>query len=211
MAKDAYPFLTCLLILAAILGVVGWWKSAAGCFVLACFVGYFFRDPERRIPDDTDWVVSPADGRIVKIEPSHEPGLGSYRRISIFLSIFDVHINRAPFDGRITEVRYQKGKFLAAFNHRASDENERNSLVIRWRDQTLRVTQIAGLIARRIVCWKKVGETIGRGERFGLIRFGSRVDLDLPEGFEVSVRVGDRVRGGHSVVGRWRGADPDGS
>jgi len=136
------------------------------------------------------------------IQPIDEGEAARFQRVSIFLSVFNVHINRIPSDGWITDIRYTQGKFLAAFNHLASEQNERNCLWLKQDDRCYRITQIAGLIARRIVCWKKPGEQVRKGDRFGLIRFGSRVDLDLPMDVEILVKVGDKVRGGMTVVGR---------
>lgn len=202
MAKDGYPFFGSIVVLAVLAAMLQWIFAAAVFLILALFVAFFFRDPHRVIPADASLVVSPADGKVVRIQKASYDGLGPCHRISIFLSVFNVHINRIPIDGRITDIQYRRGKFIGAFNHRASDENEQNSLWIRHENRTFRVTQIAGLIARRIVCWKKPEDPASRGERFGLIRFGSRVDLDLPEDVELLVKVGDHVKGGGTAVGR---------
>ncbi len=196
MVKDAIYFLVPL---AAAAGIAFWleWMVAAGVLVgLAAFVAFFFRDPHRRIPAGAGIIVSPADGRVVRIQKE-----GEATRVSIFLSIFDVHVNRSPIEGAITEIRYRKGKYRAAFNDLASVENEQNRLIIQGEGIRIECSQIAGLVARRIVCWKKAGDSVGRGEKFGLIRFGSRADLLLPEGVELQVQVGDRVSGGSSQIG----------
>ena len=163
---------------------------------LAAFVAFFFRNPKRHIPPDPRVIVSPADGRVVKVER-----VGNVTKLSIFLSIFDVHVNRSPIAGRIEAIDYKRGKFKAAWNHAASVENERNVIMVAQGDLKLVFTQIAGLIARRIVCWKKVGDTVTKGELIGLIRFGSRVDVLFPAGAEATVQPGMRVRGGSSGIG----------
>ncbi len=175
----------------------------AGIFgILLLFVTYFFRDPEREIPADANAVVSPADGKVVEIVTEKDPILGkSFKRISIFLSVFNVHIQRMPISGKIEKVQYNQGKFLAAFNHKASLDNEQNTLLISSGKTHVLVKQIAGLIARRLVCWVQGGDELERGQRFGLIRFGSRVDLFLPENSRISVSIGDHVQGGSSIIG----------
>ena len=197
MVKDAFFFLIPLLAGAVVAFWVGWNEVGAGLLILLAFVASFFRDPERSITQDTAIIVSPADGRVVRIEKQ-----GAATRISIFLSIFDVHVNRAPIGGTVTDVEYRKGRFRAAFNHLASVENEQNTLTIRDNGVEIACSQIAGVVARRIVCWKKPGDTVRKGERIGLIRFGSRVDLRLPEGAAPTVRVGDKVQGGSSEIAR---------
>ena len=198
MAKDAFPFLIPLLILTGLFGAYG--SKAAGIvfLILSLFIAFFFRDPERKIPDDPSVVVSPADGKVVEILQLAD----GTTRISIFLSIFNVHINRAPVDGIIESTQYSPGKFKPAFDFSASAENEQNVLVIDHGSYKIRVSQIAGILARRIVCWKKAGESVQKGERFGLIKFGSRVDLTLPVNVIPSVKMGDRVKGGSTVMGR---------
>jgi phosphatidylserine decarboxylase len=174
---------------------------------LVAGVLFFFRDPERQVPDDPDLVVSPADGKIVGIVPvqgessSDAPGL----RLSIFLSLFDVHVNRAPVAGRVTGVRYHSGAFLPAFRDKASLRNEQNRIDLEDGNRRLSMVQIAGLVARRIVCRAAVGDWLERGQRVGLIKFGSRVDLYIPETIELRVHMGDRVRGGSTVIGRLVG------
>ena len=197
MAKDAFYFLIPIIAAAVSAFALGWAEAGFAVAGLGLFVAWFFRDPYRQIPADPGLIVSPADGRIVRIERE-----GENTRISIFLSIFNVHINRAPIAGRIEAVRYQKGRFLAAFNDLASAENEQNTLTIQGEHIRVECSQIAGLVARRIVCRVRPGDRIERGDRFGLIRFGSRADLVLPPSVEVNVRIGDRIRGGSSIIGR---------
>lgn len=187
-----------------------WFASmpcVAGIFgTLLAFVTWFFRDPERSIPTDVNVVVSPADGKIVEIVTEKDPILGkTFKRISIFLSVFNVHINRSPIGGRVEKIQYNPGKFLAAFNHKASLDNEQNTLLINNGKVQVLVKQIAGLIARRLVCWVRVDEELQLGQRFGLIRFGSRVDIFLPENTDIRVKLGDRVQGGNSVIGFLNG------
>ncbi len=179
----------------------GW--TGAAFLVLAGFCGFFFRDPERRPPEDPAALVAPADGRVTEVGSAGE-GNPETRRVSIFLSVFDVHINRSPTAGRVEAVRYREGEFRAAFRGDAAARNERNELELRTARGTMRIHQIAGVLARRIVCRARPGHRLAAGERFGLIRFGSRTDVLLPPGVEVLVRAGDRVRGGETVIARFR-------
>jgi phosphatidylserine decarboxylase len=167
-------------------------------------MAYFFRDPERIAPADDSIVLSPADGRVTRVEKAEAGNPQSPTVISIFLSPFDVHINRSPIAGEVVNVTYTKGRFLIATNEEASVVNEQNSLTIRGEEMTVVCKQIAGVLARRIVCWKNVGDRVGIGERFGLIKFSSRTDLIVPPEVDVLLKVGERVRGGLSVVGRLR-------
>jgi phosphatidylserine decarboxylase len=197
IVKDAFMFLVPLLASAAASLWLGLTPAGVFLILLSAFVAFFFRNPKREIPVDPRIIVSPADGRVVKIDR-----VGNITKLSIFLSVLDVHVNRSPIAGRIEAIDYRRGKFQAAFNHAASVENERNIIMISQGDIKLVFTQIAGLIARRIVCWKKVGDLVEKGELVGLIRFGSRVDVLFPAGTEVTVEKGARVRGGSSVIGR---------
>ncbi len=165
-------------------------------------MAYFFRDPNRTVPTDETLVVSPADGRVTRIEKLSPTEAGAPTVVSIFLSPFDVHVNRSPIAGRVIDSAYTKGRFMIATKDEASLVNEQNALTIEGEKITVVCKQIAGVLARRIVCWKKPGDMLQRGERFGLIKFSSRTDLVLPPQVEVSVAVGDRVRGGLSVIGR---------
>jgi len=202
IAREAIPFIIPLLAASVLWLLLQLWALSVLFFLLGAFVLFFFRDPRRSIPAEDNLLVSPADGRVVRITAYQDPQLGARRKISIFLSIFNVHINRFPFSGMVQHTQYFPGRFLAAFRHQASEENERNTLEIHNQQMIVRVTQIAGLIARRIVCWKKSGDRAIRGERFGLIRFGSRVDLDLPGDLEILVKVGDHIHGGSDVVAK---------
>jgi len=165
-------------------------------FILALFCLYFFRDPDRTVPAGP-YAVSPADGKIVVVKP--EDG-GT--RISIFLNVFDVHVNRSPIPGRITAVKYQQGKFLVASKEEASTDNEMNTVTVEGDGSKIVFKQIAGLIARRIVFWKKPGDNVGRGERVGLIKFGSRMDVWLGPEWEITVKTGERVSAGASILAK---------
>jgi phosphatidylserine decarboxylase len=177
---------------------------AGGVLVfLALFTFYFFRNPNRKIPMEPGVVVSPADGRVVVVKDEANAGRPG-KRISIFLAIWNVHVNRSPAAGTITKLEYKPGKFLAAWAEKASLENEQNVFTLSSEYGEMEFKQIAGWVARRVVSWKRSGEMVGRGELVGLVRFGSRVDLWLPEGVEVVVKVGENVKGGSSVVARMR-------
>ena len=201
IAPEGLPFIAAAIVIAAV-GAYFSWRAFAVLLVLAVFVTAFFRDPSREIPQGKGLVVSPADGKVVLIVPTpagHAAGEGA-TQISIFLSVFDVHINRAPIAGTITDVVYTKGEFLPAFDDKASLRNEQNRAFIDGPEGRVGFTQIAGLIARRIVFRKKAGDVVARGEHVGLIRFGSRTDVFLPKGATLNVKVGDRVSGGSSVI-----------
>lgn len=196
IVRDAFRFLIPLLAAGAAAFWLQWIYAGVFLLLLGAFVAFFFRNPKRSIPPDPDVIVSPADGKVVQIER-----VGGVTRLSIFLSIFDVHVNRSPIGGRIEAIEYRRGKFKAAFNHAASVENERNTIMVNDGRIKLVFTQIAGLIARRIVCWKAEGDLVRKGELVGLIRFGSRVDVLFPPGTEVTCAVGDAVRGGATAIG----------
>jgi len=168
---------------------------------LGLFVFYFFRNPNRKIPMEPGVVVSPADGRVVVVKDEENAGRPG-KRISIFLAIWNVHVNRSPAAGTIKKLEYKPGKFLAAWAENASLENEQNVFTLASEYGEMEFKQIAGWVARRVVSWKKTGDSVGRGELVGLVRFGSRVDLWLPEGAEIAVKVGNTVHGGSSVVAR---------
>jgi phosphatidylserine decarboxylase len=200
----AVPLSLGLLALAVSRMGAGEFLAGAGWVLLlgAGFCAFFFRDPERHSPRDASVVLAPADGRVTEVGPAGEGAPGT-QRVSIFLSIFDVHINRAPSAGEVLAVRYRQGAFKAAFRSEAAAENERNELEMTTERGVIRIRQIAGVVARRIVCRVIAGDRLSAGERFGLIRFGSRTDLLLPASVVVAVRPGDRVRGAVSVIGRW--------
>jgi len=202
MVRDSYRFAIPPILIGVACFVFGW-KWPAGILVfLGLFIFYFFRDPERVVPTDPGLVVSPADGHVVEIvDEEFESRMG--HRVSIFLSIWDVHVQRAPVGGRIAKVAYHPGKFYGAYRAAASRENEQNMIYIDTPKGTLVFKQIAGAIARRVICWKQPGEEVAIGERVGMIRFGSRVDLWLPMEAEVTVRRGQFAKGGETVVAKW--------
>lgn len=187
------------LVVSVALTAFGLWYVGLLFFLVALFMAYFFRDPKRVPPNDPDVVVSPADGRVTRIESAAIPGP---TLISIFLSPLDVHINRSPIPGKIVDVVYSQGKFLMATNEEASLVNEQNVLTIQGEKITVVCKQIAGILARRIICWKHKGDQLRLGERFGMIKFSSRTDVLLPANVKVTVSEGDRVRGGITVIGR---------
>jgi len=198
IVKEGIPYIVVPLLLAAAAAVLGFWWVAGFLLLLMLFMAFFFRDPKRVPPSDPDVVVSPADGKVTRISPA---GADS-TVVSIFLSPLDVHINRSPIPGKIVDVLYSPGKFLMATNEKASLVNEQNALTIQGEKITVVCKQIAGILARRIVCWKAEGDSLGLGERFGMIKFSSRTDLLLPANVRVTVKEGDRVRGGTTVIGR---------
>lgn len=201
MAREGYPYVIVPILLALVAALLGYWPVSIPFIILAAFMAFFFRDPQRPAPAEANVIVSPADGRVTRIEKlSSEEG--SPTVVSIFLSPFDVHINRSPIAGTITNVTYAKGKFLMATREEASLVNEQNALTIKGEGITIVCKQIAGILARRIVCWKRAGDQLALGERFGLIKFSSRTDLILPNEVEVAVREGEKVRGGVTIIGR---------
>ncbi len=204
MVRDGYFYALGLLLVAVVL-----WKVAGSAALsalpvaLALFFLWFFRDPPRRVSTAGDVLVSPADGKVTEAEWIETPA-GSRLRLSIFLNVFDVHVNRSPIEGTVTQVNYKKGLFLNAMRADSNVLNESNTIVIEGEDCTVQVKQVAGLLARRIVCFVKAGDTVQRGQRFGLIKFGSRVDVLMPADAVLRVRTGDRVKGGSTVLATVR-------
>ena len=199
MVRDGYYYGTLLLVAASLIGWLAGAPWAIPCVLLAAFFLWFFRDPEREIPDTPGAVVSPADGKVTDISTVMVHGVPRVR-ISIFLNVFDVHVNRSPIAGIVRDIRYQRGKFLNAMSDACADQNEQNIITVEGEGQTVVFKQIAGLLARRIVFTKKVGDVLKRGERVGLIKFGSRTDVILPATADIKVKVGERVRGGASLI-----------
>lgn len=197
MVREGIPFVSVPVVFAAIFVFFQLWLVAALFLLLAGFMLYFFRDPRRETPMEPGLIISAADGRVTRIDTSSDSKL-----VSVFLSPLDVHINRSPIDGKIKKLTYIKGKKNPATSDQASLVNERNSLVIEGEDMTVTCTQIAGILARRIVCWPHEGDNLRRGQKFGLIKFGSRTDLLMPAEVEIMVSVGDKVRGGETVIAR---------
>ena len=202
MVKEGYYFGLPPLALGAAALFLRWTIAGAILIGLAAFIFYFFRDPERVIPADPGAIVAPADGRVVVVTDESNAGRPG-KRISIFLAIWNVHVNRSPAAGIITNLNYRPGKFYVAMRPSASADNEQNVITLATDSGEIVFKQIAGLIARRVVCWKKTGDRVARGERIGLVRFGSRADLWLPRDSELLVKVGDHVKGGSSVVAYW--------
>ena len=203
MVRDGYYY---ALVLLGAAGLLAWlagllWASPA--VLLAAFFLWFFRDPERIVPPAPNAVVSPADGKVTDLSPLTVDGI-SRTRISIFLNVFDVHVNRSPIAGVIRDVRYQRGKFLNAMNPASADHNEQNTVTVEGEGHTVVFKQIAGLLARRIVFNRRTGDRVERGERIGLIKFGSRVDVLLEASASPQIKIGDRVKGGASVLAYLR-------
>jgi phosphatidylserine decarboxylase len=201
VARESYPYLLVGITFGAAALLLGFPWLGGAALVLSGFTAFFFRDPIREIPAGPGVFVSPGDGKVTEVR-SLGPSGGT--RISIFLSVFDVHINRAPMAGRVERVEYREGRFLPANLSRASLENERNDITLATGLGPVRLSQIAGVIARRIVCWKKAGDEVATGERIGLIQFGSRLEVDLPPGVSPEVSAGARVKGGSSILGMAR-------
>jgi phosphatidylserine decarboxylase len=204
VAPEGWPFIVVPAAAACILAIIGWWPVAAvvGVVALACLG--FFRDPERTPPAGPGLVLAPADGRVMRIDEVEDPWVGRAMRASIFLSPLDVHVNRSPVAGLVDSVRYEAGRFMAAYRDEASELNERCTIALEGDATRIGVKQIAGVLARRIVCRVRTGDKLAAGERFGLIRFGSRTDLVVPRSTEMRVKIGDRVRGGETVMGVLR-------
>jgi phosphatidylserine decarboxylase len=206
-AKEGIPFIGAAAGVTLLTGLLGWTIVAVGAAILTLFVSWFFRNPFRVAPQGPGLIVAPGDGKVIAIQEEFEPRFIKDRsiRISIFLNVFDVHINRVPCEGVIEDVQYQPGLFLVASKPDATLRNEQNALMIRTaQGAKVLCVQVAGLIARRIVCWISPGDRAVRGERFGLIRFGSRMDTFFPVGTAVKVAVGDRVKGGETILGELR-------
>jgi phosphatidylserine decarboxylase len=200
MVRDAFRFIIPLLALAVLLVFFHQPYFASLFLLLSIFVAYFFRNPNRSIPAGDNLIVSPADGKVVKIFQHPD---GGEKTISIFLNVFNVHVNRSPISGVLKNLEYKRGKFKAAFEDEASRVNEQNVVTISGESIQVVVRQIAGLIARRVICWKKPGYILKRGELFGLIRFGSRVDVVVPGNVRIVAKVGDHVKGGTSILGEY--------
>ena len=203
-AKEGFPFIGAAAGITLIAGWLGWTPVAAVAAVLTLFVSWFFRNPARVIPKGSRLIVAPGDGKVLAVEEEFEPRYLKDRsvRISIFLNVFDVHINRLPCEGTIEDVQYQPGLFLVASKPNATLKNEQNAVMIKTAEGAkVLCVQVAGLIARRIVCWVNPRDRAMRGERYGLIRFGSRMDTFLPVGTAIKVSVGDRVKGGETILG----------
>ncbi|MGH7264104.1 MAG: phosphatidylserine decarboxylase family protein [Candidatus Rokuibacteriota bacterium] len=202
IAPEGWWFILVPLGLAALVAWLGWTKTALLPLVLAVFMAYFFRDPERTPPAVPGAVLAPADGRVVDVRTDvHDPFVGPARQVSIFLSPLDVHVNRAAIEGRVVSVDYRPGAFLPAYRPEASARNEQTAVSLEGPSGRVVMRQIAGVLARRIVCRVRPGDALRVGERFGMIKFGSRMDVVMPAGARLSVSVGDRVRAGETILG----------
>jgi phosphatidylserine decarboxylase len=204
IAKEGLPFLIPVVLLTVTLGIMGWkvWMFLGILFSL--FIAYFFRNPRREIPNLQNIILSPADGRVIHVGECEEDRFLKEKtlKVSIFMSVFDVHLNRAPVSGKVLERTYLPGRFLVASVEKSSLLNEQNAVILETEDRLkILLVQIAGFVARRIVCYAKAGDLLRSGEIFGLIRFGSRVDLYLPPEVRPIVRVGQHVKGGESIIG----------
>lgn len=204
VALEGYPFIGFAAFTTLVLAILGYDFFALLLMFLTAFVLYFFRDPERISPEDEDALVSPADGKVILIEKVFDDRFVKEHayKVSIFMNVFNVHVNRMPFSATVTRVQYSPGLFFSANTERGALENEACGLILDTKNnRKIAVVQIAGLIARRIVCWAVKGDSLERGERFGLIRFGSRVDLYLPQQVQLEVSLGQKVRAGETVIG----------
>ncbi len=204
IARPGYPLIAAAAFVTAVFALLGLTIPALTALAITFFICAFFRDPDRLVPDEPGKVVSPADGKVIKVENFENEELypGKGVKISIFMSVFNVHVNRAPFAGKVVEVRYRPGKFFVASGDRAVTDNEHNAIFLETEEEKqICFVQIAGLVARRIICRVQAGDKLGRGQRIGMICFGSRVDLYLPPDFVPEIKKGDRVQAGASVLG----------
>ena len=208
MAREGIPFIFVFLVPAIVFLVLGWWIAAGSCLALSAFMAFFFRDPNRDCPTDESLVISPADGRVLLVAPVDATAKNSPVQISIFLSPLDVHINRSPIGGEIMDVVYKPGAFHIASRDVASVENEQNVVTVRGPQVTIVFRQIAGALARRVVFKKKKGDHVAIGERIGLMKFSSRMDVVMPVEVEVLTHKGARVVGGVTAIGRVRSPAP---
>ena len=204
IAQEGYPFIIFFLIITVFVAFLGICWLLILSALISFFTIWFFRNPERYFLEGENVVISPADGKVIKVEDIEMNSTisGKFKKVSIFMNVFSVHVNRAPYSGKIEAINYHEGKFVSANLDKASSDNERNAILIHTESgSSIWAVQIAGLIARRIVCWVKVGDTVKKGERFGLIRFGSRVDVYLPQDSRIAVKIGQKVRAGESPLG----------
>ena len=203
IAKEGYPFIAVAGFVTVVLAIISWKLPAVLGLCVTLFCAYFFRNPERMVPEDVNAVLAPADGKVIYLGPAQDGRLDDeMMKISIFMSVFNVHINRAPISGRVIDTFYQKGKFLDVRDTRATFENEQSGLLVETtRGLKVMVVQVAGLIARRIVCYPVKGDLLVRGNRYGLIRFGSRLDIYLPKSTDLRVAMGDKTVAGETILG----------
>jgi phosphatidylserine decarboxylase len=205
IARAGYPFIAAGAFVTTVLALLEMSVAAVLGLLATFFIAYFFRDPDRVIPNESDIVVAPADGKVIAVETLDSTPFydGRCQRVSIFMSVFNVHVNRIPYEGQVEKIVYHPGKFIAANRDKASDDNERNALFIQTPNgKPITTVQIAGLIARRIICTVQEGQDVRRGQRCGMICFGSRVDIYLPPDAAISAALGEMVKGGTSILGR---------
>lgn len=205
VALEGYPFIAVSAFATLIAAIIGYELPALAGLLLTCFVLYFFRDPDRILPEEEDVIVSPADGKVLSVEKIFDERFVREHvyKVSIFMNVFNVHVNRVPYKGRVSKVVYSPGKFYAANSEHGALENEYCAVIVTTpkSEKQLAVVQVAGLLARRIVCWASKGDELSRGQRYGLIRFGSRVDLYLPLQVQLEVTAGQKVRAGETILG----------
>ena len=210
LAPEGRKIIVSLLFSSFLFGITGYYYNYQLLIVLYFISGFlmifscnFFRDPIRKAPLNDSLMISPADGKIIRIDKINDDQVGkNASRISIFLNVFNVHVNRIPLRAKVSEVLYKSGGFIAAYDHKASDENERTSILFRTKKFNYRILQIAGLIARRIHCYAEIDREMNQGDRLGFIMFGSRTDIIFPSSVEITVKIGDKVKGGESVIGQ---------
>lgn len=207
IAGEGFPFIIPPIAVAGFFFLIGQRPFAIAALVIAAFLAFFFRDPKRQIPEQEEGaVLAPADGTVVDISELKSPEFpgGRAQSLSIFLSLFDIHVSRAPVSGVVKKKVYRKGKFLPAYKAKASKENEQNTLFLDSEGEKFAVKQIAGIVARRIVCWPQEGDSLERGQKIGIIKFGSRVELYFPVNYTVEVKLGQKVKGGLTMLARRR-------
>jgi len=204
IASDGYPFIIVFALITVLVYFFGKPWIAIFPLIITLFMVLFFRDSDRKVPAGEGIFVSPADGKVILIKDVYEKDYlkAESKEISIFMSLFNVHVNRSPYDGKVSFIKHSSGKFLAAYKDTASMENENTVMVIEGKDGKIVVRQVAGSLARRIVCRVKVGDELRRGERYGMIKFGSRLDIYLPKDVKIKVKAGDKVKAGETVLGQ---------
>lgn len=205
-APDGYPFIVIFALVTILVYIFGKPWIAVLPLAITIFIAFFFRDPERTIPEGKGIFVSPADGKVILIKDVYEKDYlhAESKEISIFMSLFDVHVNRAPYDGNVSLIKHSPGKFLVAYKDAASMENENTVILIEGKDEKILIRQVAGYLARRIVCRAKVGDVLKRGERYGMIKFGSRLDVYLPKNAGIKIKLGDKVKAGETIIGVYK-------
>jgi phosphatidylserine decarboxylase len=201
ISKESWPYTIPVALTAVVLFLLRSYAAGLLALLILLLFACFFRDPERKAPSGENLILSPADGRVIRVSSPGGEGEGKGTLLSIFLSLLDVHVNRSPVKGIVSDVIYRRGAFHLAFGDEASKENEQNIITLQHGSDRILLRQIAGLIARRVICWVQPGQEVEAGQRIGFIKFGSRVDLILPEGWEITVKEGDKVTGGVTVIG----------